>query len=98
MCSTTGSGEAKNRALAGVTSALLASSVKRNVPATPGTKLSRMSEAGIHHSAEMKRFSFEIIENLLGVGSSERKSLPSMNLMTKFILNFDEIVRREFIP
>lgn len=67
MCSTTGSGEAKNLALAGVISALLASSVKRNIPATAGTKLSRMSEVGIHHSDEMKRFSFEVIENLLVV-------------------------------
>jgi hypothetical protein len=75
MCKTTGNGEVKNRALSGVISALLASSVKRAIPATPGTKLSRMSEAGIHHSAEKKYFSFEVIECLLVVGLKAKAHL-----------------------
>ncbi|GGL15790.1 hypothetical protein Sme01_21180 [Sphaerisporangium melleum] len=51
MCSTTGSGEAKYRALSAVTAAPPISSLRRIAPATTGTRLSATSPAGTHHPA-----------------------------------------------
>jgi hypothetical protein len=51
MCNTTGSGRARNRAFAGVTSASPASSTSRAVPNAAGTSASRISIAGMRHSA-----------------------------------------------
>ena len=48
---TTGSGDAKKRALAGVISAPPANSVSRNAPTTSGTAPSRSSAAGMSHAA-----------------------------------------------
>lgn len=50
MWTSTDVGEAKNRALSGVTAASLASSVTRNVPAITGIALSAISPAGTSHS------------------------------------------------
>src|SRR5919206_3461180 len=49
MCTVTGIGEATNRALFGVISGLLASSVRRNAPARMGMMLSAISPAGTSH-------------------------------------------------
>src|ERR687891_167836 len=50
ICSTTGRGAAKKRALAAVTSAPRASSARRTEPARAGTRLNRMSPAGMSQS------------------------------------------------
>jgi hypothetical protein len=50
MCSTTGIGCAKNRAFVVVTSAPPASWASLAVPATAGTRLSRISSAGTRQS------------------------------------------------
>src|SRR5205085_9267662 len=54
MWSTTGMGCAKNRALAFVTSALLASSASLAVPAIAGTRLRRISMAGTSQSDRLE--------------------------------------------
>lgn len=51
MCSTTGRGDAKNRAFSGVTSAPPVNSAMRTAPAINGTALSTISAAGTSHSA-----------------------------------------------
>lgn len=49
MCTTTGIGEAKNRAFSGVISAPPASWVSRNAPAATGMKQSTSSAVGTSH-------------------------------------------------
>jgi hypothetical protein len=50
MCSTTGSGCARNRAFAAVTFAPLASCASLIVPAIAGTRLNTINSIGIHQS------------------------------------------------
>ncbi len=50
MCSSTGTGIAKNRAFSGVTFVASVSCTSRPVPAMAGTRLSTMSDAGISQS------------------------------------------------
>lgn len=67
MWITTGAGEAKNCAFAGVTSAAPASSVSRDAPAGSGTRLRRISPAGTGHWARERRY-----PNILQVAMAAR--------------------------
>lgn len=55
MCTTTGTGEAKNRALSGVISAPPASSANRMAPPTTGTTLNTISPVGTSQPRFVRR-------------------------------------------